>query len=145
MSLAAKLFDRLPGAWKLSREIPGKGRLEGKVSFTPSGQSSLEYREDGVLSISHGGKFNSSRSYVYKLNGGRIEIHYDDPHRKNEIMHELDFDAEGKARHRHRCGEDFYEIVFAFESEDRIRIEYDVRGPQKNYRMVSLLQKIIQA
>ena len=137
MTLEAEdIFARLGGLWDLRREIPGEGRIEGVAEFSELAPGCLQYREKGLFYRDSGDVLEVGRSYVYRLNGKHIQILYDDPERRDEVMHELSF-TQGDAHHTHQCGADRYALDFKM--GDTIEMRYRVCGPAKDYAMISRL------
>lgn len=130
---AAEIFTRLAGLWDLQRDIPGQGRIEGVAEFSRLSPLRLQYREKGLFYRDKGDVLEVGRTYVYELRQNRIVIFYDDPERRDEVMHELDFSGSGNAQHMHQCGDDRYALSFKY--GDVIEMDYRVCGPAKDYAM----------
>lgn len=138
-----ELFHALKGAWDLVRTIDGRiaqGRFLGRCSFTPIDNRHLHYSECGVLDVAGHLVDGSTRQFIYAFEAGRILILYDDPFRKGEIMHELQF-KDGYAAHSHVCVADRYDLSFHVVNSGQIRINYTVKGPEKDYHMESVLSR----
>ena len=141
-----ELFNCLIGQWTLEREISstdmGKGTLTGQCRFQLLGDDRLLLEEEGVLTL-NGVESEVSRSYVYALRGNQLVILYNDPHRKGDVLHELSFSEEDgvlRSRHCHLCGEDRYSLDFVVsDAGRRIQMDYEVKGPKKDYRMCSVM------
>ncbi len=149
--LSRTVFDNLAGSWTLDREITGQGHLTGRVEFTPIEGGRLQYQEKGVLRLEQDGppgereQYDVERRYVYESRDDALLIHYDDPYRKNEIMHELRFTRHEDgyiASHSHHCGRDRYDLTFQFNGVNVIKIHYTVNGPHKDYKMESVLTRV---
>lgn len=136
-SQAADIFARLAGTWDFVRDIPGQGRIEGVVTFSPLSPTRLQYVEKGLFYRESGDVLEAGRRYVYELQGERIFIYYDDPERHDEVMHELLF-TNGTAQHTHQCGADRYALDFSMNGE--IEMTYRVSGPEKDYAMSTRLK-----
>lgn len=122
--LKRTIDDRLSGA---------AGRFEGKAVFetAPSG---LLYREEGQLRLGEGPAFTAHRTYLWREAGGRIFVDYPD----GRAFH--DFDP-GEAAARHWCDPDDYRVRYDFSGWPDWRAEWEVRGPRKDYRMLSLYRR----
>ena len=140
---AAEIFSCLDGRWDLQREVPGQGRIEGCVTFEPLVDGRKEYHEKGLFYMESGAVLEVERSYIYELKDDKIFIHYNDPERTSEVMHELVFTPEGAAQHTHICGSDRYALDFQMRSAREIDMAYQVLGDKKDYAMKSRLVKSV--
>jgi hypothetical protein len=148
--LISNITPALAGEWQLKRDITfydrhgnkNFGTLNGNIAFTPDDDKKLFVRESGTLSINQSNN-DVYRNYIYELKDNRIYILYNDDHRKGDILHELDFitntNGEITSTHCHLCGQDEYTICFSIYPDNKIIIDYNVRGPHKNYDMHSVL------
>jgi len=148
--LISKLPSTLTGEWQLDSDVVlhdghgGKtfGTLTGNITFLPDGINKILVQENGVLTINQTDNV-VYRSYIYELKDDKIYILYNDDHRKGDILHELDFikniNGEITATHCHICKDDKYTIEFSINPNKTITIDYNVRGPHKNYDMHSVL------
>jgi hypothetical protein len=142
-----EIFNQLLGTWVLSREITDKagiGHLVGQCSFTSLSPTQILCNEQGILTY-NGHQTEASRQYVYELRDDKIVILYHDAYRKGDILHELQFDKDQQslvAKHCHVCGQDEYDLEFKILDPHKITMKYSVKGPHKDYSMVSYLNKI---
>lgn len=148
--MISELTAALIGEWQLNRSVvlhdmhenKTLGNLIGQITFTPDGLGKLLVQEKGILTINQTDN-DVYRSYIYELKDDKIYILYNDDHRKGDILHELDFikniNGEISATHCHICKDDKYTIEFSINSDKTITIDYNVRGPHKNYDMHSVL------
>ena len=130
----ASLFHSLVGAWDFERVVSGQGAMTGRAVFSPEGPDLMHYREDGVLTLDHGGRFDFFRDYDYRLSGEGIAVAFTD----GRPFHRLLFDpaAEGYPRRAtagHACEADLYRGIYCFEGPDRYAVEWGVTGPRKDY------------
>jgi len=138
------IFNQLIGTWSLKRDIfdkVGESQLLGECQFSKLSDTRLLCEESGVLNY-NGHQTDASRSYIYELQDDKIVIFYNDAHRSGDILHELEFTNKDKvifARHCHDCGQDKYNLTFEFSNSGNIKMHYVVKGPHKDYRMVSEL------
>lgn len=140
------LFNRLHGQWELEREVAGIGKFYGVCVFAAESPRRLVCEERGAWDMGEGG-LEASRSYIYEFDRERrrIIIFYNDPHRKGEVLHELDFIRDGAvlwSAHCHVCGEDRYDLRIMVEDGGRIFMDYVVKGPKKDYQMKTVLKPI---
>lgn len=142
-----RIFNLLIGTWALKRNIVdhiGKSQLTGQCQFTKISDTQILCEEKGVLNY-NGLQTEASRNYIYERREDKIFILYHDAHRRGDVLHELDFvTTHGKsvAEHCHECGRDTYHLQFQISADGHIRMDYVVKGPQKNYEMASRLIKI---
>ena len=141
-----KLFNQLPGQWILERDIQnsdGNGVFNGICTFTTMDDGRLLCKETGTLTF-NGHQTDASRSYIYAYQDDGIIILYNDPHRKDEVLHQLAFEMHDNnyvAKHCHVCGNDTYDLTFTMQSDNSIEMKYVVKGPHKDYAMRSLLTR----
>lgn len=147
-SIARIIFNRLIGDWELERHIIDRsakdevhGYLHGQTSFKLIDDGKLFCEESGILKI-NGNETNASRSYVYEYRDGKVLVFYDDPHRKGDLLHELDFQPNVNgyaAKHCHLCGSDTYDVEILVSDKGYVQINYVVKGPHKDYEMQTTL------
>jgi hypothetical protein len=133
---AASPRAALAGGWRLSREIDDRragatGRFEGVATFVPDG-AGLVYSEAGELHLAGQPPMRAERRYLWRASAGRVGVLFAD----GRAFH--DFDA-GAARPGavHRCPPDLYRVAYDFSAWPRWTAVWEVRGPRKDYRMVS--------
>jgi hypothetical protein len=140
----ARLFHSLAGEWRLSRAIPGQGTMTGVARFREVEPGVLRYREQGRLRLSSGAALDVWRDYDYVLESGLIRVAFP----SGETLHVLRVAAEpgGEwplvATDVHLCGLDTYDGEYRFESESRITVRMRVRGPSKDYRISTVLERV---
>lgn len=141
-----KLFNQLPGVWTLERQtqsIDGQGVFTGTCTFTALDDGRLLCEENGIMTL-NGHTNEANRSYIYECHDDHIVILYNDPHRKGDVLHILEFNKEGDyavAKHCHVCEPDTYDLTFTMLSDDIIDMKYIVKGPKKDYAMQSVLTR----
>ena len=137
---ARRLFDALEGAWALHRTIQPAGRFDGTARFERVDANTLQYRERGMLSLPDGPPIEGTREYIYRLEGDRLCAYFpEEPPRLFQCM-ELQSAADGKAmagEAKHRCAADDYNSSYEFHSDGTFRIVHEVKGPRKNYTLVT--------
>lgn len=132
MRLAAFL-----GAWSIARTIEDiragrTGRLIGTARFT-DGAAGLDYAEEGALTFGDAPPVTASRRYLWCDAGPcSIEVRFAD----GRFFHRFDTGetAPGAA---HECPPDHYGVRYDFAAWPRWRTEWRVRGPRKDYGMVT--------
>jgi len=124
------------GRYRLTRQIEdaraqAQSRFEGEavIAATSDGAS---YREVGQL-IMDGQRFEAERSYIWRQKGARIDVLFAD----GRPFHDFDPVAGGKAT-EHLCGADWYRGGYDFKSWPEWSVTWDVSGPRKQYRSVSV-------
>jgi hypothetical protein len=134
---AGDVFSVLAGTWQLSRTI-GEWNFRGRAVFFPHGPDELRYEENGILSRQGTSDITASRRYIYRYEAGQIAIYFDErPERIFEIL-DLRLTPNGawEAEAEHACHPDHYVSHYAFGS-GTIMIRHAVRGPRKDYEMVT--------
>ena len=134
---ARNVFSALAGTWELSRTV-GDWNFRGRAVFCAEGPDELRYEENGILAKLGNADLQASRRYIYGYEAGRIVIYFDErPARIFEVL-ELKRAPNGtwEAAAEHACPPDHYASRYAFGPET-IAIAHVVRGPRKDYEMVS--------
>ncbi len=123
------------GCWRIAREIEDRlsattGRFQGTAEFVPAAEG-LAYREQGVLTLGDATPLTAERCYLWRAGPeGRIIVDHGDG-RPFHDFHPAGPDA------RHLCGADDYAVRYDFGDWPCWRADWTVRGPRKDYRMVS--------
>ncbi|MEM7267985.1 MAG: DUF6314 family protein [Pseudomonadota bacterium] len=134
MSMATKAG--LLGRWRIDRKIENRigpdAAFTGEGVFEPDAEG-LIWRESGRLTTG-GETLTASRVYLWRF-GPRVTVLYEE----GAPFHDFD-PAEPSARHL--CGEDVYEVAYAFTPPDRWRAEWRVTGPAKDYLMISEMTRL---
>jgi hypothetical protein len=134
---AKDVFSALAGTWELSRTV-GEWNFRGRAVFRAQAPNELRYEENGILAKPDNADIQASRRYIYRCEADRIVVYFDE--RPTRIFEILDpkrapngtWEAEGE----HACPPDHYVSRYAF-GIGRLLIAHVVRGPRKNYEMVS--------
>jgi hypothetical protein len=130
-------LDAFRGTWTLVRSIEDVrhariGSFAGEARFTP-GAEGLDYLEEGMISLGGSGPFRATRRYVWCDDGASsIEVRFAD----GRFFHRFYAD-EDRPSAVHDCAADQYRVRYDFRRWPRWRAEWRVRGPAKDYGMVS--------
>jgi hypothetical protein len=141
----APLFKSLSGHWILNRAIAGFGKMDGRAIFTPLNPWTLQCREQGEMRLESGSSFSAYRDLFYLLEEDHIAVRSQLPQATETLLFRLRPERTGPgiwpacANDIHYCGRDTYAAEYRFESPDRITIKIDVRGPQKDFVIETLL------
>jgi hypothetical protein len=137
LRLAKEAFSALAGTWELSRTI-GEWNFRGSAAFCAQGPDELRYEENGILSKQGTPDIAASRRYLYRYEADRIVIYFDErPARIFEVLAPKRApNGTWEAQAEHACPPDHYTSRYAF-GPDTIAITHVVRGPRKDYEMVS--------
>ncbi|KAA9159647.1 hypothetical protein FPZ12_019985 [Amycolatopsis acidicola] len=136
MTGARELFARLPGEWRLRREMPGLARMSGTARFRELEPGVLHYREDGHLTLDDGQVLEVYREYHYRLEDQQIRICFAEPG-PPRTLHVLRPGSTGSASDVHLCGPDTYTGHYEFTGEDTFTVRMRVTGPHKDYSILS--------
>jgi len=132
------VFGNLVGEWYLARTVSTGETLTGKAVFKPLSELCLLMHEEGELELQNGTFVHASRDWYWHLpQADQLAITYDKCGLEN--YHAMEMVARcgrwfGEAKHL--CGEDVYSGSYMF-SNDGFEINHSVRGPQKNYSLIS--------
>ncbi len=127
------------GDWLLTRRIedrrgPG-GQLDGRASFVVAAVG-LDYHEAGLLQLGSAAAVRAERRYRWREEAGRIVVTFAD----GQAFHDFD-PAEPQSEAEHHCPPDFYKVRYDFISWPEWSTEWQVRGPRKDYRMLSRFRR----
>lgn len=137
---AGDLFSYLKGSWCLTRQITDHnrgqtGQLTGEARFTPTGNG-LVYHERGLLQIGdYSGEATQSLRFQAAENGAAV--HFSD----GRPFYHLDLSASTDSA-LHLCAPDEYEVTTRVISADEWHQSWQVRGPAKNQKILSVFHRI---
>ena len=100
------------------------------------GLKTLLYSESGQLDY---GAYSdlSEQSYLYEITGTHTaEVYFSD----GRLFHHLDL-KDGACDVSHLCGEDMYKGKYLLNTPNSLEIQWSVKGPRKNYELLSTLVK----
>jgi len=128
------VFDRLAGAWRLDREIPGSAWMRGSATFRRLSDGRLEYAEQGRVRLPDGSVFDGSRRYGFERADGGFAVYFaPGPPRLFHRIEIVDDGAELVGTASHLCAADTYHSRYAFRPDGSFLVEHVVRGPRKDY------------
>ncbi|WP_210115105.1 DUF6314 family protein [Roseovarius aestuariivivens] len=127
------------GLWELTRRIEQAGapnaELRGSAILRPN-ETGMSYSEAGLLRVGGQAPVNAERRYIWRsLPGGVIEVLFED----GRPFHFIDPED---PQDRHWCDPDLYEVRYDFRRWPDWSSTWEVRGPRKNYRMVSQYRRV---
>jgi hypothetical protein len=129
-------FDGFAGRWRLTRQIDDRkarqiGGMEGEAAFVRDGQGYL-YSETGVLRLPDQPPLTATRRYIWAELPGMVEVRFAD----GRVFHRFEL---GKltAEATHDCPPDMYQVCYDFNAWPAWQSEWRVKGPRKDYIMVS--------
>ncbi len=132
MALPGGLKD-FEGHWRIARRIEDRvgpdARFTGTAVFSPDG-AGLLYTETGQLQMAEQ-SFAATRTYMWHPDGRQIAVYFDD----GRLFHR--FEPGVRAQAGHDCAPDRYDVTYTFGAWPLWQAVWEVRGPRKNYRMVS--------
>lgn len=140
------LRNWLIGSWTIEREISVLDqRLTGSASFTSKG-SSLYYRENLKFPTEEGRELNAWREYIYDFSETGLEIYFATNAQRAELFMrpKLKLEEGGlkiTGDSQHSCAPDNYMGKFSF-SPTELVIEFTVKGPRKDYSIISHCRKV---
>ena len=123
------------GTWRVERTIEDRlgppGQFEGFAQFAPDGDG-LRYREEGTLTLGDGPALSAHRDYLWRADVQGIAVLFPDGRPFHRFM------PEGHAPGTdHPCGADLYRVLYDLSAWPRWTAEWTVRGPLKDYTMLS--------
>jgi hypothetical protein len=143
--IATHLGSGSPAVLRTNEELTDESyKAFGDASFSLDSESDFIINYTESVNILSGDKILPTKSYknykfIYlaKLNKV-IKKFY------NDQSSELEFFLEEKLfRTDYQCGEDFYKALYQFIDNDSFRLDYQVKGPLKDYSITSYFQRDI--
>ena len=138
-----KILESLEGRWRIVRRIPGTARLRGVADFTPLRAGQLAYKETGTLLLANGQTTTAEREYIFAAAPAGFDVYFvESPPR---LFHEARLSLSNAvlvAECEHLCIADNYRSRYRWRSADRFSIFHRVKGPRKNYCMVTTYTRI---
>jgi len=158
-----EIFKNLEGVWRFNREI--KSQLASSPSGIVTGQATLIktpqenplqyfYSEEGKFRLGRdtGSELDVSRQYFYEYDQTKdsINVYFaTNQSTPDKFFHTLNFekeqkDADWRAAGEHLCEADHYNAnyIFPLKGHNTFSIEFNVRGPQKDYVASTKFTKI---
>lgn len=119
------------GSYDVSRVIDdaragAQSRFEGRAVIAGDAQGAF-YTETGAL-ILNDQRFKAQRSYLWRPNGARIDVMFED----GRAFHDFDPESGGLAS-EHLCGQDMYRGGYDVSQWPRWSVTWNVQGPRKAY------------
>lgn len=128
-------LDAFAGQWRVLRRIDdaalGRARFEGVAEFAAH-DGGLAYVERGRLTLPTGQVLAAERRYLWRPAGDGIEVFFADGRFFHRIAPAAGLAAE------HLCGADLYRVRYRFAAWPVWRAVWQVAGPRKDYRMISV-------
>lgn len=133
------------GVWTVARTIADAaggqaGTFSGRAVFRPDGVAGLVYDELGLLRMGEGPGWTATRTYLWTLDGAGVVVRFAD----GRDFHRFRFGAMG-AEAEHLCGADLYRVRYDFDRWPDWTARWEVRGPRKDYAMVTQYRRVIGA
>ena len=131
----ARVLGDFEGRWALSREIRpasgAAGRFEGEAEWQPS-EGGLAYVERGLLMLEGHAPMQAERRYFWEEG---LNVYFDD----GRFFHQVPPEG-GEAAHW--CDPDQYDVTYDFMQWPRFETKWQVRGPRKDYEMISFYSRL---
>jgi hypothetical protein len=148
MNLIAKdIFNSLAGRWDFQRNITEAAlayHIFGSAEFSLRRKDVLRYQETGIFeinNISH--NFFRNYEYVLQTDDNVIPVYFvENDHRAN-LFHAINLDICDEefiaANAEHLCINDQYKVQYKFfrNNDEKFEIRYEVKGPAKDYVIVT--------
>ena len=152
MNLSHKIFDMMHGTWRLYRNIPGTGYLNGYAIFeiNPNNSNEMFYSENGIFYFNNGKSLEASKKYIYKCQNDDIYV-YDNNYllfHKVGINSESGLDDECQRcftfNSDNLCNDDKFHISYDFnlDNNQEFSIIHDVKSPRSDYVSKTRFKKI---
>ena len=126
------------GAWVLEKRIVHadgqKVEFRGSARFNPDGIGQV-YEERGLMKMEGKRPMSAQRRYLWRqVDRGLIELFFED----GRPFHVIDLNA---PQDTHWCDPDTYKVKYTFDYWPEWIATWDVKGPEKGYKMVSTYRR----
>lgn len=132
------VLPALLGHWRLARSVSDGSRLIGRTTFERVTPDSLDYHEQGILTLASGESFEAFRRYVFQETASGFSVWFAETPLR--LFHEIILQPEGSGwcgEAEHLCGADLYHSRYHFSGPEAFTIEHRVDGPRKGYTMIT--------
>jgi hypothetical protein len=124
------------GIWRMDRTIDDRlggrpGQFSGRATFAAVG-SRLHYRETGLLTYGDAPPIQATRDYIWSADQAGIVVAHGD----GRPFHRFSTESPTPEAD-HQCAPDLYRVRYDFADWPVWQSAWDVRGPRKDYRMVT--------
>lgn len=124
------------GRWQVRRVISDhlagqSGAFTGTATLSPRGDGLWDWLESGVIALGGSRPMSAARRYLWRAEGDRIAVLFED----GRPFH--DFAPDGAPEAAHWCAPDDYRVRYDFSDWPDWQAEWVVKGPRKDYRMLS--------
>ncbi len=129
------------GNWQVTRRVrdlkaAALYRFSGQMRIRPVTANEAEVQEQGVLSGPEG-RFQAERRYLWRKEGDEIAVFHSD----GSAFHRFSPQS-GRLNVDHLCGADLYQGRYMLGRFPRWRLCWQVKGPRKDYRMLTCFQPL---
>ncbi|MEL7166588.1 MAG: DUF6314 family protein [Pseudomonadota bacterium] len=129
--MAERVLADFAGRWRLSRVIAPVGQpeaqFEGVAEWVPDAEGRLSYAESGLLRVPGQAEMRAERRYVWDA---ELNVWFED----GRFFHAV---PAGGGQAGHWCDPDWYEVTYRFGDWPAFDVEWQVRGPRKDYTSVT--------
>lgn len=130
------------GVWRMERQIDdrfgaqlghfaGTAELRAPAEAEKDGQGTWNWVENGYLTLAEEAPVFATRSYLWRPMPPRIEVFFED----GRPFHA--FAPSGQVTAAHWCDPDDYRVEYDFSGWPEWHATWRVRGPHKDYEMIS--------
>ena len=133
-------FEDFEGVWTIARtivDVPSQScrMFHGTAQFIGD-EIAYSYHEAGVLEVPGTAPMKATQSYRWQKAGHGVEVFFVD----GRAFHFVDLSC-ANPKASHDCPPDWYEVAYDFATPQEWRSTWRVRGPRKNYEMVSVFTR----
>ena len=132
-------MNEFEGTWEIHRDIEDRmsnqnGTLDGTATLSPGGfEGGMIYRETGGLNLGEDSDtMEATRIYLWNAHPSGIAVFFQD----GKPFHVIEMDR-SMPDAQHHCAPDMYHVVYDFNKWPNWNVQWRVRGPRKDYRMVT--------
>lgn len=157
------------GKWKIYRKIINYRDFStcviaiGEAIFYDFGNNNSLLQENVSINWANSSNSNATKSYLFRIENERenpnsLSIYnFNQPVKllsgrhftedflpERELMHKLDnftFNSGSKYKSLYICGSDRYALSFTIISDNSFAMDYNIKGPSKNYHIQSIYSK----
>lgn len=127
------------GGWRIDRRIAnalGADAVFSGTALFEAGKGGLVMRESGEIRIAGQAPMRATRDYIWRDGAAGIEVFFDD----GRFFHRIGGGVQPEDSHD--CAPDVYQVAYDFAPWPRWSSLWQVSGPNKDYSMESLFERV---
>jgi hypothetical protein len=141
------VFDLLLGRWNFVREVSRQASMVGRATIALVEEGTALYEETARVTLANGQTLNARQRYLYQRSAHPVngfDILFEST---QNLFQSLKFSHVGDGRlaasASHLCQADSYFSEYELVGEDRFYVQHTVRGPEKDYVVLTTYLRVV--